>query len=355
MLPRTIFPAGLPNLRPPPRGARGGVPSSGRALIAGARTTMIDRPPDSEDFAGADLSAAFRAGCADGGGVPVAATPALGVAVAQAVADGRAAWPAVRLAGATFAAHLGRLLATEAASSTEAVSDALGGLQIADLFLACACAHGLPAALAEFETRFLAPLPFILRGLGAPSDDVDSVAGTLRHKLLVREGDDLPRIGTYAGRAPLATWVATAAQRIAVSQHRSDQAHRRAHDRAMTETIAADLDPELRYMKARYRDAVESAVRDAISALSDRDRALLSLAVVGGLSLETLGASYQVNASTVSRWLAKIRRDILERATARLREALLLEAREAASIVRLVQSQLDVSVARLLRPDGTSE
>jgi hypothetical protein len=55
-----------------------------------------------------------------------------------------------------------------------------------------------------------------------------------------------------------------------------------------------------------------------------------------------------VNASTVSRWLGKIRKNLLDRTLVLLCHRLNLTDPEAASIARLVTSQLDVSVVRLL-------
>lgn len=282
--------------------------------------------------------------------------PAAGLASAlqQAVELGRAAWPKVPLPGADFASHIGRVLDTHTAGSpTDAMASApdaaaaIASLQLADLFLAAAAARGIPEAIVEFEARYMKPLPFIL-GMGTAREDADAVCSALRAKLLAGTSEDPPRIASYGGRGPLAAWVAIAAQRTALSLNRHENALQRAHDRAMNEAIAVDLDPELRHMKGRYKESVESAFRDALSELSDRDRALLKLGLVAGLSLEAIAASYNVNASTVSRWLSRIREGLLDRTLVLLRERLRLTEPEAASIARLVTSQIDVSVVRFL-------
>ena len=291
---------------------------------------------------------AFDAGRAAAGGTSPPATTAFVEALEQAIEAGRAAWPKIALAPAAFAFHVGRVMEEEAARTTEAAVAGLAALHAADLFLACAAAAGEPAALAEFEARYMKPLPFILGGVAALPGDPDTVCAALRDKLLVSRDGAPPRIATYGGRGPLAAWVAIAAQRMALSLDRQESALRRAHDRAMNEAIAVELNPELRHMKARYKEAVEEAFRDALGELDDRDRALLRLGLVGGMNLEAIGAAYNVNASTVSRWLAKIRKGILDRTLAILRGRLRLSEPEAASIARLVTSQIDVSVVRLL-------
>jgi len=290
----------------------------------------------------------MQAGRAAAKGIPAPVTPAFATALQEAITTAAAAWPKLVLEPTTFAFHLGRVMEDEAARSEEAALAALASWHLADLFLACAAAAGQEAALAEFEARYMKPLPFILGGVGALPGDADTVVSALRDKLLVSRDGQPPRIATYGGRGPLAAWIAIAAQRTALSLDRQETALHRAHDRAMSEAIAVELNPELRHMKARYKEAVEDAFRAALGELDDRDRALLRLGLVGGLSLDAIGAAYSVNASTVSRWLAKIRKGILDRTLALLRERLRLSEPEAASIARLVTSQIDVSVVRLL-------
>jgi len=284
----------------------------------------------------------------------VQAGAATASALQQALEVGRAAWPKVLFSGVDFATHIGRVLDVHSAGTAAGVpagdadtAAAIASLQLTDLFLAGAAALGLPEAIAEFEARFMKPLPFIL-GMGGASGEADVVCSALRTKLLVGSAEGPPRIASYGGRGPLAAWVAIAAQRTALSLDRHESTLKRAHDRAMNEAMAVDLDPELKHMKVRYKEHVEAAFRDALGELPDRDRALLKLGLVAGLGLEAMGASYNVNASTVSRWLSRIRQSLLDRTLVLLRERLRLTEPEAASIARLVTSQIDVSVVRFL-------
>src|SRR5439155_11769380 len=67
------------------------------------------------------------------------------------VAAGSAAWPLLQLEPETFVAHI-----ADRAGAQRDVQAALPGLRAADFFLACACSHGIPAALAAFEQLHLA-------------------------------------------------------------------------------------------------------------------------------------------------------------------------------------------------------
>jgi len=76
---------------------------------------------------------------------------------------------------------------------------------------------------------------------------------------------------------------------------------------------------------------------------------VLRLRFVDGLELAQIGRLYRVHESTASRWIAAALGDI-ERATReRLVERLAITADTADSMARMVQSQLDLSIARLLQ------
>jgi RNA polymerase sigma-70 factor, ECF subfamily len=72
------------------------------------------------------------------------------------------------------------------------------------------------------------------------------------------------------------------------------------------------------------------------------------LTLIAGLSLDRVGAMYRVNPSTVSRWLSAAREELLARMQRHLRETRNLDPAELESMVRLVRSQVDVSLSGLL-------
>ena len=53
-------------------------------------------------------------------------------------------------------------------------------------------------------------------------------------------------------------------------------------------------------------------MREALGGLPDRDRLLLKLTIVSGLSHEQLANIYSVNQSTITRWIARARAQVLE-------------------------------------------
>jgi RNA polymerase sigma-70 factor (ECF subfamily) len=295
------------------------------------------------------LSAFLAAVGARGAAVP-APPPGLGDRLARLEAEGRTAWPGLAVEPAAFASHLGERVALEGAD----LAAALEALEGADLYLACACAAGQPGALQAFEAAYGETVAaFVARVSSAPGF-ASEVLQLLRQRIFVGTAEAPPRIRSYAGRGPLAGWVGIAAQRIALNLLEGEKAEARARERAVADGIAAELDPELRYLRDRYRAAFESAFERAMGRLGARERALLRLQLVGGLTLEQIGAMYKVNASTVSRWIAAVRESLLGETERLLRAELPLSPPEFASLARVLVSQIDVSVVRLLR-EGDGE
>ena len=82
--------------------------------------------------------------------------------------------------------------------------------------------------------------------------------------------------------------------------------------------------------------------------MTGRERTCLRLSVIEGLSLDRLGTMYRVNASTVSRWLARARQTLLAELQRQLKARENIAPEDVESIVRLVRSQVDVSLSGLL-------
>jgi RNA polymerase sigma-70 factor (ECF subfamily) len=306
----------------------------------------------------AHLSPALTRSLASEGGAPMELPRLLGRLEVAA----RAAWPNLPLTSERFAAYLAARIAPDATDLRLALAD----IHADDLFLACACVEGLPGAIAAFRERHRSVVTEVVRGIDPSPSFADEVEQTLFQRLFVapaaetqdgrhdgtahpHERAPLPRITNYSGRGPLAGWVGVAAQRTALSLRRGEAAHKRARERAIADRLSIDLDPELLYLKQRYRAEFEVAFERAVAGLSDRERTILRLHLVAGLNLEAIGVMYRVNASTVSRWLASTRERLSAETERDLRQRLNLSPAEFDSLARLVVSQLDFSICRWLQ------
>lgn len=216
-----------------------------------------------------------------------------------------------------------------------------------DLRVAWAAARGDGSALRRVDALIAEIAPAVRRIDGSPAF-VDEVAQAVRVRLLVAEPGGAPRIAAYRGRGPLAAWIRAAATRVAIDLKRS-AAPALAGDDLLADLVSGEPDPALRHLKTLHRADFQAALAEALAALPDRQRAVLRLHHVDGLRLAEIGRLYGVHESTVSRWLARAVEEVADQARRRLTERLSLSGSSLDSLARLVRSQLDLSIARILR------
>jgi RNA polymerase sigma-70 factor (ECF subfamily) len=272
--------------------------------------------------------------------------PSLEPVLAELLASARAAWPRVRLEEALFLRHLAERLPPGAEPERT-----LRALHASDLFLACACVHGDAAAHAALETHFLPKLAAAISRVDRAAD-ASEVCQLLREKLLTSEAGRPPRMADYQGQGPLAAWLRAAAVRTALNLRRSAGRQAHAEQEALADATLPEGHPELELLRQRHRADFQAALAESLAALSSRERTVLRLHLVEGLSLERIGAMYRTHKSTVSRWLAHAREEVRSGTHARLAERLRLSSGELHSLLRDVPGQLDLSLPALLASGG---
>jgi len=248
----------------------------------------------------------------------------------------RETWPEVAVDDDDFVAYLRAI-----PRRLEAATAANAG----DLLLALGAARGDPAALRILDREYLgrleALLPAKYRG------EAKEIAQVLRDRLLVPDPDGRVRISEYCGRGGLASWLRVAAVRAALNQQRSQRREvGLEEDGALAERAAGDL--EIDYLKRRYRDAFRDAFSTALGRLDARDRNILRLHYLDGLTMESIGALYHVHRVTVVRWMEHARVALARETRAELTGRLQVDRRELESILRLIESQVDLSLRAFL-------
>jgi RNA polymerase sigma-70 factor (ECF subfamily) len=222
----------------------------------------------------------------------------------------------------------------------------------ADLALAFAVGRGDPVAARRFEEQVAGELAAAAAAIDPDRAFVDEMCQRTRIRLVVGDGDGGgPKIASYRGAGPLRAWVAIAARRIALNAKRDtrpDAPARADGDDVLVDLVDREPDPELRHLKTLYRAEFRAALAAALAALPDRTRAVLRLRFVDGLELAQLGRLYRVHESTASRWVAAALAEVATRARAELVARLAVTPATADSVARMVQSGLDLSIARLL-------
>jgi RNA polymerase sigma-70 factor (ECF subfamily) len=256
---------------------------------------------------------------------------------ARIVAEGRRQHPDVVLDPARVTEHLRRLFADELPPQ----------LHRADLYLACGCAEGVHTALRRFEgcyERLVASEAAKVDS--APQFVADATAAVWARLLAPRPGA-LPRIAEYAGLGALSGWVRVATVRAALNLARADK--RPVHDADAVPNLGDAEGVELRYLKSRYRQACNEAIRAAFAGLSAEERNMLRLHHLDGLTVDELAPLYGVHRSTVARRIARVRESILSETKRRLELELGADPGGLDSLIRMLRSGMEVTLDRLLR------
>jgi RNA polymerase sigma-70 factor (ECF subfamily) len=249
--------------------------------------------------------------------------------------DARAAWPALAVPVEVFAA---------------AVAARPDASHLADLYLAIACAEHAPGAVAVFEQHCGPAIDRALASSGATLAERADLGQVVRQRLLVEPASGgPPRIGTYSGRGTLASWVRVVVTREVARMLPRERREPGAADDELAGLVAPDDDPEVGYLKRLYRAEFKAAFAAAVDALADEDRLLLRQHALDGLGIDQLAAQYGIHRATAARRVTAAREALVAATQRELIARLQVSRTELASLVRLIHSQLDVSLPRLLR------
>lgn len=266
--------------------------------------------------------------------------------LAAAVASAEAAWPGVRIPSESFVAHL----AAHASADTGSLAD----LRLSDLYLACACGLGNAAALAAFEQAYFGDIDAAVVRVTGSKAIRDDVAQALRSTLFAPRPGKSPQIAVYAGRGDLRNWTRAAMVRVTLNLVTRKPREKPAESELLSAIPSSNADPEIAHMKEVYQAEFRQAFAAAVEALGSRERNLLRHSFVDGLSIDEVGALFGVHRATAARWVASARTKLMADLRRNLMQKLHVDGTEFASIMRLIKSQLNVSLARYF-DDGSSK
>jgi RNA polymerase sigma-70 factor (ECF subfamily) len=253
----------------------------------------------------------------------------------------RAAWPQL----AIEPAELGRELARRLGDGD------LAGLEVcraSDVYLAIACCRGDDDAIASVKHVIDREVELTAGKTGASPDQVADVKGELARILFVDDGKRPAALREFAGRAELKSYVCVIATRELIRTVQRGRRESPMEDDRLFAMLSNLDDPELEMLRMRYRESVTTGLRVALGKLGDRERALLRYQLVDGWNVDQVGALYGVHRATAARWIAAARETLGALLRDEIARTLAIPIAEVDSIVRLVQSRIDVSLARLI-------
>lgn len=264
------------------------------------------------------------------------------------VAEGRAAWPDLPLAATVLVEFVARHLTADLAEA------ALDGLRPADLYLACACAQGMTAAINAFDRDFMREVDIALARMRITAARVADVKQLVRQRLFVGGGTvgaptSAGKISEYGGRGDLRRWVRSVAVRTCLNELRKGKREILVDDdQLIAQHAVSQDDPEIEYMKRTYSAEFKAAFSEALTRLGPREQTLLRYHHVDGLNIDEVGAIYRVHRVTAFRWIEKAKELLVKTTLDTLRTRLKLPADELDSVLRMIRSQIHLSLIRHL-------
>lgn len=253
----------------------------------------------------------------------------------------RAAHPAVTFSDETCGAVLGR--AARAHPELDALS--------AELLLAHLALANDPAALSAVDRLIVAEAKHAAQHLRAGPSFADELAQQVRQRVLAPPD---PKLADYTGRGSLKKWLRATAMRLGLNLMSFEGRHRSESDDdddALGQLQASAASPELAMVKAETAAHFTEALRAAFTKLSPKERNLLRLYFLDGVSSAQLAQTYGTHRVTVTRWLATARATVIEAAVAQLRSQGVLSTASVGDLHWLVRSQLSTGWTDALRTD----
>jgi RNA polymerase sigma-70 factor len=196
----------------------------------------------------------------------------------------------------------------------------LNSLHLEDLALACACASGHEGAWEHFIREHR---PVLYRAAdaidpsGGSRELADSLYGEL-FGLVERSGERRSLFNYFHGRSSLSTWLRAVLAQRHVDRLRSSRRFEPLPDDEPVPSARSEERPASRI--AGYVQLMRRAVTAAVSRLSARDRLRLGYYYAEDLTLAQIGRALGEHEATVSRNLAKARREIRTDVEQQLRE-----------------------------------
>jgi len=298
--------------------------------------------------------------------------------IQEAYARCQLRYPTIRLPFASFCDRLALIrqalheqhvttpAQSEPAGNAEMCADCLAlvrQLHHEDLYLAVACARGDRIAWEYFAEQYLPQVRrfaiHACRNLEASEDLAQEMIVALlgesspavqAEATSTRPGSGLEmsrgKLQTYNGRGSLTGWLRAAVSHAAIDRFRRtrtvvslDELSERGElpQAQNTDPIHASEEG----LDAHWGPVLVKTVQQELARLSARDRLLLSLYHLEGVSLKTLGLRYGVHEATVSRWLEHARQDVRKRVERELRRVHRLSAHEVSALWHWVLETTD--------------
>jgi RNA polymerase sigma-70 factor (ECF subfamily) len=233
--------------------------------------------------------------------------------------------------------------ALAAALSRRAPKAELASLRVDEVLLAEACLANDAAALRELDA-LLAEVVRTLRHR-ASATEVDELSQQLRIRLLVPTGEGKPKLELFAARGSLKGFLRV----VALNLLNRQQADRKEESDSALVGMPNLRDWESGIVRLDQQQQFRDAFQRAVSALTVRQRSLLRMNLLDGLSIDELAPLYGAHRSSLARWLAEAKEALEAETRKQVATALKLSPDEVERLLVSAQQGFQLSLNRALR------
>jgi RNA polymerase sigma-70 factor len=252
-------------------------------------------------------------------------------------------WPGFRVERSLFEQRL--LAVVSEQDGDPAVT--LNKLHVGDLYLAQGCELGIPAALSAFASTYLSTVDLYLEHFKNAAVCSDDVRRELEDTLLFGRRTPPGRIGQYRGNGPLKNFVATAARNAALTMLRTRGRHMVNDFDDLASQVSAPFEGTESIAAARDEGVVRDAVRSALLGLDRRQRTIVRLHLVRGVTFTKIARMLKVHQSTVSRSFDAALHTLYRAIRRELHELHGMSESEMQSIIHDVRGRLELTWSRI--------
>jgi RNA polymerase sigma-70 factor (ECF subfamily) len=253
-----------------------------------------------------------------------------------------AAYPELPVDDEMFGRELARRIGRNATPET------LAQIRADHIHLAIACEQGNELAIRTFQGEFLDEVDFAGRRLRATPTQTEDTRSHLLSLLVVGNENRVPALRAYSGRGDLRSYVRVIATRELLRVIEAGKREVASPNESLLDRLASMTDVEAGYIRDAYRPHLDAALRAALANLPEESRALLRYSLIDGWNVDRIAALYGCHRATAARRVAAARDELADAIRADLSARLVIPLDEVDSVVRLVQSRIDVSLSRLL-------
>ncbi len=298
-----------------------------------------------------NLSGVFRM-------IPAEALPE----IREAFARCQRRYPTVQIALEAFLSRIEEVVGTGYAVDIRAESAgchpwlaSFSRLYHEDLFLAIACARGDRIAWEYFADDYL---PLVHRFAAQACKNLDESEDLAQELVATLLGSDEPgrqsKLAGYNGSGSLAGWLRVAIAHAAIDRFRrlrkkvsleELEEHGRDQQALTDSSVPASIEEGL---DSRWGPVLSRLLSEELQRLQPRDRLLLCLYYLQGISLKDIGKQFGVHEATASRWLESLRQGIRKRVEREIRRQHGLRSRDLRSLWRWVSEREVFSLENLL-------